>query len=52
MKILKFFEIYIKKRTKATNGRYRPCKMTFFQNERRNVLYFQKFPSGIEVYRV
>jgi hypothetical protein len=38
--------------TKATNGRYWPCKMTFFQNERRNVLYSQKFPSGIEVYRV
>ena len=39
-------------RTKATNGRYRPCKLIFFQNERRNVLYSQKFPSGIEVYRV
>jgi hypothetical protein len=29
--------------TKATNGRYRPCKMTFFQNERRYVLTPKSF---------
>ena len=29
-----------------------PVKWHFFQNKRRNVLYSQKFPSGIKVYRV